>query len=77
MLQSIWHVVKIRGLKCASGLQYIYVTLEEMDAIAAHIQEKGRISIAQLARDVSRIIGMHTAQPRAQPEDGSETAAAS
>lgn len=48
-------------------LQYIYITLEEMRAVAQHLTKRGRISISELAAQSARLVDL---EPRAMGSGG-------
>ena len=51
--------------------QYIYISREEMGAVADYIRQRGRVAIGELAARSATLIDL---EPR--PEDGGATAAA-
>ena len=43
------------------ALQYVYVSPEQMAAVAAHVRQAGRITIKRLTQDVPALIGLDAA----------------
>jgi len=40
--------------------KFIYITVEEMNAVAKFIQKKGRVTIEDIARESNRLINLNT-----------------
>lgn len=48
-------LARFNDLPSLGATQYIYISMEEMQAVAAHIRSKGRTSIAELAQESSSL----------------------
>ena len=59
--EAIDRVIRLKEMNRLTGLiddrgKFIYITEEEMNRVAQHIQKKGRISIHELAAESNRLI---------------------
>ena len=53
-------------------MQYIYISMEEMAAVANYIRQKGRVAIGELAAKSNMFIDLEVKDVAAQSMEGSD-----
>lgn len=65
-VESLQESNRITGLIDDRG-KFIYITDEEMDKVARFIQRRGRLSIAELAKECNKLIRLEGSEDKAAP----------